>query len=103
MEKQTRSHDLESIKQTFCSRASLGGKITNSAFKAAQELGLTSEDVIAVIQSLTSRQFYKSMTSYADHRVWQDVYHVQYEGSDLYLKFTVQPNGEFLLISCKEK
>ena len=103
MDKQTRSYDLEKIKKTFCSPESLGGRITNSAFKDVQQLGLTSEDVIKVIQSLTPKHFYKSMTSYADHRIWQDVYHAQCEGSDLYLKFTVKPDGEFLLISFKEK
>jgi motility quorum-sensing regulator / GCU-specific mRNA interferase toxin len=35
---------------------------------------LTSAEMLAVIASLTRRDFYKSMTSYADHRVWQDVY-----------------------------
>jgi len=30
---------------------------------------------LAVIAALSRRAFYKSMTSYADHRIWQDVYH----------------------------
>ncbi len=28
----------------------------------------------ALVMSLTPRHFYKSMTTQADHRIWQDVY-----------------------------
>jgi motility quorum-sensing regulator/GCU-specific mRNA interferase toxin len=34
-------------------------------------------------------QFYKSMTSHADHRVWQDVNHLPWAGLVLYVKLTV--------------
>ena len=37
-------------------------------------MGLTTAEMLAVISSLSRRNFYKSMTTYADHRVWQDVY-----------------------------
>ena len=47
--------------------------------------------------------FYKSMTSYADSRVWQDVYHVPVEGCEVYLKFTADTVTEFKLLSFKEK
>ena len=66
-------------------------------------MGLSREDIIAVIQALTARGFYKSMTSYADYRVWQDVYRVRWRALDLYLKFTVKPDGGYLLMSFKEK
>lgn len=46
--------------------------------------------------------FYKSMTSYADHSVWQDVYRVPWEGLELYLKLTVDELGR-LILSMKEK
>ena len=49
------------------------------------------------------RDFQKSMTSYADHRVWQDVYHVPSEVGELYVKFTADVVSEFLLMSFKEK
>ena len=31
---------------------------------------------------------YKSMTTYADHRVWQDVYHIHSHGLEIYIKVT---------------
>jgi motility quorum-sensing regulator/GCU-specific mRNA interferase toxin len=48
-------------------------------------------------------QLYKSMTSYADHRIWQDVYHVPSAAGMLYVKFTADVVTEFLLLSFKEK
>ena len=43
------------------------------------------------------------MTSYADHRIWQDVYHVPSAFGALYIKFTAGVVSEFLLLSFKEK
>lgn len=43
------------------------------------------------------------MTFYADHRVWQDVYHVPSEYGELYVKFTADAVAEFLLLSFKER
>ena len=42
------------------------------------------------------------MTSYADHRAWQDVYHVPSEAGPLYVKFTADAEKGFLLLSFKE-
>ncbi len=51
---------------------------------------------------MTREQFYKSMTAFADHRIWQDVYHVPCNGLVLYVKFTTDAQG-YLVISFKEK
>ncbi|MBI4742689.1 MAG: type II toxin-antitoxin system MqsR family toxin [Betaproteobacteria bacterium] len=40
------------------------------------------------------------MTTHADHRVWQDVYHGQWHGAALYIKF--QQAGEYFVVSFKE-
>jgi motility quorum-sensing regulator / GCU-specific mRNA interferase toxin len=47
--------------------------------------------------------FYKSMTAYADPRLWQDVYHVPSPVGTLYVKFPADVITEFLLLSFKEK
>jgi motility quorum-sensing regulator/GCU-specific mRNA interferase toxin len=46
------------------------------------------------------KDFYKSMTTYADHRIWQDVYHPQTSAGSIYLKLTV--TEEVLIVSFKE-
>jgi motility quorum-sensing regulator/GCU-specific mRNA interferase toxin len=48
--------------------------------------------------------FYKSMTSYAGSRQWQDVYHVPTgSGPTVYLKFTASVVTEFHILSFKER
>ncbi len=42
------------------------------------------------------------MTSYADHRVWQDVYHISSHGMEIYIKVTYCIGGTPPVISFKE-
>jgi len=51
--------------------------------------------------ALTAADFYKSMTTYADHRIWQDVYRTRTaENDEVYLKLTVI--DDLLIVSFKE-
>lgn len=45
----------------------------------------------------------KPMTSYADHRLWQDVYHVPSEVGLLYITFQADLVTEYRLLSFKAK
>jgi motility quorum-sensing regulator/GCU-specific mRNA interferase toxin len=67
------------------------GKVcaTNSAFAGAADLGLDLKSILRVILSLQTVDFYKSMTTHADHRVWQDVYRPITVSGGVYLKLTV--------------
>jgi len=49
---------------------------------------------------LKAADFYKSMTTYADYTVWQDVYRPHTRSGDLYLKLTVI--DDVLIVSFKE-
>ena len=77
-------------------------RATATAYNGALELGISDLDgMCAVVLSLTSSDFYKSMTTYADHRVWQDVYHAKTAcGDGVYLKLTVI--DDVLIVSFKE-
>lgn len=75
-------------------------EIKISALRGAALLGLTVEDMIEVILSLTRDDFYKSMTTYADHREWQDVYRPMTLYGGIYLKFTVREG--VIVVSFKE-
>lgn len=57
--------------------------------------------MLAVISALSSRDFFKSMTTYADHTTWQDVYRPDTEFGQVYLKFTLV--ADLLIVSFKEK
>jgi motility quorum-sensing regulator/GCU-specific mRNA interferase toxin len=53
------------------------GKVrtTHSARAGAAALGFDFPGMTAVIPALNPADFYKSMTTHADHKVWQDVAH----------------------------
>ncbi|MCW3611358.1 type II toxin-antitoxin system MqsR family toxin, partial [Burkholderia cenocepacia] len=80
------------------------GKVsaTGSAFEGARALGINDlAGMCAIVLALTSENFYKSMTTHADHRVWQDVYHAKTSsGDEVYLKLTVIE--DVLIVSFKE-
>ena len=78
-------------------------KVTVTADKTARELGFDRNGIKEVISSMERKHFYKSMTSYANHKIWQDVYHVPFENLILYVKFTQNIISEFTLLSFKEK
>ena len=74
--------------------------LTVSARTGIRESGMAHADALTVVQALTRKDFYKSMTTQVDHRVWQDVYHGQWECGALYIKF--QRAGEYFVVSFKE-
>ena len=78
------------------------GKVqaTGSALSGAAALDLGFGEVIGVVMALTPKDFYKSMTTHADHTVWQDVYHPATKAGNVYLKLTVI--DDVLIVSFKE-
>ena len=77
--------------------------VTGTALRSAAALGFGRSEIVDTIQIMRRKHFYKSMTAYADHRLWQDVYHVPSPVGVLYVKFTADVVTEFLLLSFKEK
>jgi len=62
-----------------------------TALDGGRAMGLTSAEMRAVIAALTRRDFYKSMTTYADSHVWQDVYYAMTPvRKDAYIKITLR-------------
>ena len=78
-------------------------KITQTAQRTALELEFDENDVRRIVSTMELKHFYKSMTSYANHKIWQDVYHVPCGNMILYIKFTQNVVSEFTLLSFKEK
>ena len=78
------------------------GKVraTHSARLGATASGLELSDMLDVVRGLKPADFYKSMTTSADHTVWQDVYRPRTRSGDLYLKLTVI--DDVLIVSFKE-
>jgi motility quorum-sensing regulator / GCU-specific mRNA interferase toxin len=78
------------------------GKVrsTMSALAGGAALGFSFEEIIEVVKALTVADFYKSMTTHADHRMWQDVYRPATPAGEVYLKLMVV--DDVLIVSFKE-
>ena len=89
MEKRSPHYDLARVQADV---ARLGAAaFTKTALDGGRIMGLTTMEMLAVIASLTRHNFYKSMTTYADHRVWQDVYYAETPvRRDAYIKVTLR-------------
>lgn len=76
-------------------------RATASAFHGARGVGVFDlVGMCGVVAALTPAHFQKSMTTHADHRIWQDVYHAQTDQADVYVKITVIE--DVLIVSFKE-
>lgn len=76
-------------------------RATMSARTGAAALGLGLDEMLAVVLALTRADFDKSMTTHADHTVWQDVYKPSTAVGPVYLKLTVI--DDVLIVSFKER
>lgn len=74
--------------------------MTSNAVKDADQLGCTESGIVDVVMSLTTADLYKSMTTYADHTIWQHVYRTCTAYGKVYLKLTVV--DDVLIVSFKE-
>ncbi|MDR2213627.1 MAG: type II toxin-antitoxin system MqsR family toxin [Pseudomonadales bacterium] len=100
MEKYTPHYKLEAIKAVV---TALGTEaFTRTAQFGYKRLGLSDTDALLVVLGLARQMFYKSMTTYQDHKVWQDVYHATCpNGRTAYIKLTLRHDA--VVIQFKEK
>lgn len=96
MEKRTPHCKLPVIKALIAA-----GKVrmTRGAVIGARLLGFDEDGIVATVLALTPADFYKSMTTHADHRIWQDVYRPTTSAGEVYLKLTV--SDDVLIVSFK--
>lgn len=69
MEKRTPHCKLPVVKTMIAA-----GKVraTLSALSGGAALGIGFDGMVAVVMSLTAKDFYKSMTTHADHTIWHN-------------------------------
>lgn len=89
MEKRRSHYGLAQVQAEVALRGS--SAFTRTALDGGRAMGLTSVEMLVVIASLSHRDFYKLMTTYDDHRIWQDVYHAAAPSrKTAYIKFTLR-------------
>jgi motility quorum-sensing regulator/GCU-specific mRNA interferase toxin len=97
MEQQIPRHDLANVKRLI----SAGNVIvTGTALSGARALGLGYADILKAALALERGDFYKSMTAYRNHHLWQDVYHPITAVGSVYLKLTIEDQA--VILSFKE-
>lgn len=98
MEKRTAHYKLHIV------QAMVGaGKVRSivSALAGGAALGFDFAGIVDVVRALAVTDFYKSMTTHADHRIWQDVYRPTTPRGKVYLKLTVI--DDVVIVSFKEQ
>lgn len=97
MEKRTPHCKLPDVKALI-----EAGKVraTFSALAGGAALGVDFDGMLDIVMALTPKDFYKSMTTHADHKIWQDVYRPATPMGEVYLKLTVV--DDVLIVSFKE-
>lgn len=78
------------------------GKVraTFTALSGGAALGLDFNGMVDIVMALAPGDFHKSMTTYVDHRIWQDVYRPVTIAGSVYLKLTVI--DDVLIVSFKD-
>jgi motility quorum-sensing regulator/GCU-specific mRNA interferase toxin len=100
MEKKKPHYPLGLVKRLIAEKGR--DPFTQSAKNGAAELGLDADELRGVVAGLTARDFYKSMTTHASSKVWQDVYRPVTRQGAAYVKVTVYPQENLIVVSFKE-
>jgi motility quorum-sensing regulator/GCU-specific mRNA interferase toxin len=78
---------------------------TEAAKEGAVAVGLSWYEIKEIVLDLRPGDFYKSMTSYGNHKLWQDVYKprifIQEEYIELYIKLQKSFDEKCIVISFK--
>lgn len=98
MEKGTPHYKLDRAKALILEK---NFRFTVSATMSVATMGFDLQEALEVILALDRKSFYKSMTTFADSKIWQDVYRPSTDRGDVYLKLTVE--NECLIVSFKER
>lgn len=77
--------------------------ISDVAVAGAHELGFDREEIVEAVLSVSPSDFYKSMESERFPGLWQDVYHLSFEGADLYVKLQMDAKGRGVVIQFKRR
>jgi motility quorum-sensing regulator/GCU-specific mRNA interferase toxin len=96
MEKKKPHYPLSEVQRVVEDRGV--NAFTATALVGVAALSISSEQAVVVVLGLKQKNFYKSMTTNADHKIWQDVYHATLRsGLVAYIKVTFRENGTVVI------
>jgi hypothetical protein len=96
------TYDLREL-QRLIGQGRISSQISRAAVDGASALDLDDEAIVDAVLTLESGHFYKSMEAEKCPGLWQDVYHVSYRGTWLYIKLQLLPDGRAAVVQFKER
>jgi motility quorum-sensing regulator/GCU-specific mRNA interferase toxin len=99
MEKKKPHYSLEQVRRLIMDEGR--DPFTQSAKNGAAEMGLDAGELRGIVAGLAMRDFYKSMTTHDSSRVWQDVYRPVTRLGPAYVKVTINPAENLIVVSLK--
>ena len=99
VEKKRPHYPLKLVKRLIVDEAR--DPFTQSAKNGAAEMGLAAGELRGIVAGLALRDFYKSMITHESCRVWQDVYRPVTRLGAAYVKVTVNPTENLIVVSFK--
>jgi motility quorum-sensing regulator/GCU-specific mRNA interferase toxin len=102
VEKRVPHYNLVNVQSFVADKTSR--PFTRTALQGGLSMGFTELQMRGIVLSLTRTDFYKSMTTHADHQQWQDVYHGKTSDDRIvYIKITGFLDGRPPVIQFKSK
>lgn len=95
MIKRTPKYNLKFIRQTFRDTESL--VMSSKARRQLGNLGLSSDELVQIIQILTPVNFIQSVSTSSDYHLWQDIYNIQWGNSNIFLNFQMTDADELMI------
>ncbi len=78
-------------------------RVTATSRVGAAKFNWGEQDIVQCILDLTHQDFYKSMTSKHNTKLWQDVYRPTFRTVDVYVKLQIALDGRGVVILFKER
>jgi motility quorum-sensing regulator/GCU-specific mRNA interferase toxin len=96
------TYDLQQLQQ-LVGQGQVSRLITQAAMDGGAPLNCGTEEIVEAVLALTAGDFYKTMQSDRSPGLWQDVYHLEYRGVQLYVKLQVGFDGRAHVVQFKQK
>lgn len=100
IDKRKPHYDLAELKKLIANKTT--GEITSTSIRNAHALDISRTKIIEIVLSITSGDFYKSMTVHENNKIWQDVYKPRYGDLRLYIKLQIKLDGKGIVIQFKK-
>jgi motility quorum-sensing regulator/GCU-specific mRNA interferase toxin len=99
----TPTYDLQQV-QWLVGQGPLSCLITEAAREGARACGFPNpDDIDEAILALSPGNFYKTMEAEKCPGRWQDVYHLEFYGVELYIKLQISSVGTAVVVQFKRR